>query len=94
MTITGISPIANVDPPINNKVIMNVYFLPITSPQRPNTIAPKGLITKPTPKAANVARKAAVGFSFGKNCVDNIGQTPENIKVIPTRSWYPQKRLL
>jgi hypothetical protein len=37
------------------------------------TKAPKGLITNPTPKAARVAKNAAVGFSFGKNWVAIIG---------------------
>ena len=57
---------ANVDPPINNKVNKNVYFRPIRSPRRPKMIPPKGLAINPAPNAANVDKNAAVGSFFGK----------------------------
>jgi hypothetical protein len=43
---------------------MNVYFLPIKSPNLPKKRAPNGRTTKPTANVANVA--AAVGLSAGK----------------------------
>jgi hypothetical protein len=43
---------------------MNVYFLPIKSPNLPKKRA--GRTTKPTANVANVAMKAAVGLSAGK----------------------------
>src|SRR3546814_14630667 len=61
-----------VDPPINRRVSKKVNFLPAISPKRPNTIAPNGRTTKPTAKSASVERKAAVGFSSGKNLVARI----------------------
>jgi hypothetical protein len=57
---------ANVDPPINNKVNKNVYFRPIRSPRRPKMIPPKGLAINPAPNAAKVDKNAAVGSFFGK----------------------------
>ena len=64
---------AKVEKPIKINVKRKVYFLPIKSPKRPNINAPNGRITNPTPNAARVAKNAAVGFSFGKNCVAIIG---------------------
>jgi hypothetical protein len=58
---------ANVDPPINNRVNKKVYFLPIRSPKRPKMTPPKGLAINPAPKAAKVDKNAAVGSSLGKN---------------------------
>jgi hypothetical protein len=49
---------------------MNVYFLPIKSPNLPKKRAPNGRTTKPTANVANVAMKAAVGLSAGKNLVE------------------------
>jgi hypothetical protein len=49
---------------------MKVYFLPIKSPNLPKNNEPNGLTIKPAANVAKVARKAAVGFSFGKNWVE------------------------
>jgi hypothetical protein len=56
-----------VEPPIRTRVSKKVYFLPMISPSRPNTKAPKGRTIKPAAKVARVDNKAAVGFSEGKN---------------------------
>ena len=63
---------AKVAPPINISVTMKVYFRPIKSPNLPKNKAPNGRTTKPAAKVAKVDRKAAVGFSFGKNWVEII----------------------
>ena len=63
----GTSPIKKVELPIMIKVSRKVYFLPIISPNLPNTNAPKGRTIKPAAKVARVESKAAVGFSDGKN---------------------------
>lgn len=51
---------------------MKVYFRPMTSPNLPKIKAPNGRTISPAEKVASVARKAAVGFSFGKNSVEMI----------------------
>ena len=81
---------ATVEPPINTSVIIKVYLRPIISPILPNTNAPNGRTTRPAEKVANVARKAATGFSFGKNCVEIIVAKLPKIKksyhsmIVPT----------
>ena len=69
---SGTRPIAKVEPPISNSVIMKVYFLPTRSPNLPKNKAPNGRITRPAEKVAKVARNAAVGLSFGKKRVEII----------------------
>ena len=49
---------------------MNVYFLPIKSPNLPKKRAPKGRTTNPAANVAKVDKKAAVGLSEGKNLVE------------------------
>ena len=49
---------------------MKVYFLPIKSPNLPKKIAPNGRTTKPAANVASVDKKAATGFSDGKNLVE------------------------
>ena len=63
---------AAVDPPMISRVARNANFLPIRSPIRPNTSAPRGRTANPTAKVARVFRKAAVGLLPGKNCVEMI----------------------
>ncbi|MNT83766.1 hypothetical protein D3C72_2236800 [compost metagenome] len=46
--------------PMIKRVTMKAYFLPTTSPTRPNTKAPKGLTIKPVAKVASVPKRAAV----------------------------------
>ena len=81
---------AMVEPPINTSVIMKVYLRPIISPILPKTNAPNGRTTKPAEKVANVAKKAAAGFSFGKNSVEIIVARLPKIKksyhsmIVPT----------
>ena len=43
----GIRPTAKVDRPMMNMVTRKVYFRPIRSPMRPNTMAPNGRTRKP-----------------------------------------------
>jgi hypothetical protein len=59
-------PIRKVAPPINNKVTIKVYFLPIKSPNLPKKKAPNGRTTNPAAKVASVDKNAAVGLSVGK----------------------------
>jgi hypothetical protein len=42
------------------------------SPILPKNKAPNGLTTRPAENVASVAKKAATGFSFGKNSVEII----------------------
>ena len=58
---------------------MNVYFLPIKSPNRPNNIAPKGRTTNPAAKVASIDKNPAVGLSAGKNFVAMIAAKLPNI---------------
>ena len=48
---------------------MNVYFLPIKSPNLPKKRAPKGRTTNPAAKVASVDKNAAVGLYEVKNFV-------------------------
>ena len=67
-------PMANVAPPINNKVTIKVYLRPIRSPKRPKNNAPNGRTTKPAAKVAKVERNESVSLPgpAGKNFVDII----------------------
>ena len=71
---SGIKPIRNVAQPISNNVTMNVYFLPIKSPNLPKKRAPKGRTIKPAAKVANVDKNAKVSVPgpLGKNFVEII----------------------
>jgi hypothetical protein len=44
----------------------------IKSPSLPKNKDPNGRTTKPAANVVKVARKAAMGLSFGKNCVEII----------------------
>ena len=58
-------------------VTRNVNFRPTMSPTRPKTAAPNGRTANPAPNVASEARRAAVSFPFGKNCVEkNAARTP------------------
>ena len=59
--------IKKVAPPISTRVSRKVYFRPMISPSLPKNRAPKGRTIKPAAKVARVERRAAVGFTSGKN---------------------------
>jgi hypothetical protein len=57
---------------MSTSVTRKVYFRPMRSPRRPKKSAPNGRTTNPAANVAKVDKKAAVGFSEGKNFVEIV----------------------
>ena len=63
---SGSMPMSAVAVPISTTLMIRVGRRPMRSPRLPNSTAPSGRATKPTPNVANAASAAACGSSSVK----------------------------